>query len=212
MDPLADLIEWVAVYGIVGLLSIGLAERFVPALPSHGVLVAIGIAASEDVWSVQAAVIGTALGSFVGALGLYLLARAVGERKSVGILYAIGKRIGISRHRIDLSISSLRAREQSLTITSQLIPTIRLIAPVTAAVLGTSVLRFASGLVVGILLWNGVYILAGYVAVMALPDINSSGLALKVLGLLVVVEVLIAVVSRLQFPSFKRAWSRGDPK
>jgi membrane protein DedA with SNARE-associated domain len=212
MDPLADLIDWVAVYGMVGLLSIGIAERFVPALPSHGILVAIGIAASEDVWSVQAAVIGTALGSFGGAFGLYLLVRAVGERKSVGILYAIGKRIGISRRRIDRSISSLRAREQSLTITSQLIPTIRLIAPVTAAVLGTSMLRFATGLVVGILLWNGVFISAGYLAVMALPGINSSGFALKVLALLVVLEVLIAVVSRLRFPCSKRAWSRGDVK
>lgn len=212
MDPLADLIDWVAVYGIVGLLWIGLAERFVPALPSHGVLVAIGIAASEDVWSVQAAVIGTALGSFGGAFGLYLLVRAVGERKSVGILYAIGKRIGISRHRIDRSISSLRARERSLTITSQLIPTIRLIAPVTAAVVGTSALRFATGLVVGILLWNGVFISAGYLAVMALPGINSSGFALKVLALLVVVEVLIAMVSRLHFPCSKRAWSREDLK
>lgn len=212
MDPLADLIDWVAVYGMVGLLSIGLAERFVPALPSHGVLVAIGIAASEDVWSVQAAVIGTALGSFGGALGLYLLVRAVGELKSVGVLYAIGKWIGISRRRIDRSISSLRAREQSLTITSQLIPTIRLIAPVTAAVVGTSVLRFASGLVAGILLWNGVFILAGYLAVMALPGINSSGFALKVLAFLVVVEVLIATVSRLHFPCSKTVWSREELK
>lgn len=210
MDPLADLVDWIALYGIVGLLSIGLAERFVPALPSHGFLVAIGIAANHDAWSVQAAVVGTTIGSFAGALALYLLVRAIGERKSVALLYFIGKWIGLSRQGIDQTLSSLRTREQTIAITSQLIPTIRLISPVAAALLGTSMLRFASGLAVGIVLWNGLFIAAGYLAVMALPGINSSAFALKILAFLVAVEVLIAVILRLQLRSSKRAWSSGD--
>jgi membrane protein DedA with SNARE-associated domain len=47
MDPLGNLVEWIAIYGIFGLFAIGLAERFLPALPSYGVLVAIGIAADD---------------------------------------------------------------------------------------------------------------------------------------------------------------------
>lgn len=88
MDPLADLVDWIALYGVVGLLSIGLAERFVPALPSHGVLVAIGIAANDDAWSVHTAVASTAIGSFIGALALYLLVRAIGESNSVALLHS----------------------------------------------------------------------------------------------------------------------------
>lgn len=210
MDPLAALVDWIALYGVFGLLSIGLAERFIPALPSHGVLVAIGIAANDDAWSVHAAVAGTTIGSFTGALALYLLVRAFGERKSVALLYFIGKWIGLSRQRIDQTLSSLRAREQSIAITSQLIPTIRLIAPLAAALLGTSMLRFASGLAVGIVLWNGLFIAAGYLAVMALPGINSSAFALKILAFLVGLEVLIAVIFRLQLRRSKRAWSSGD--
>lgn len=79
MDPLGYLVDWIAIYGIFGLFAIGLAERFMPALPSYGVLVAIGIAADDEVWSVHTAVVSTTLGSSIGAFGLYLLARAVGK-------------------------------------------------------------------------------------------------------------------------------------
>ncbi|MCV3767183.1 DedA family protein [Rhizobium sp. TRM95796] len=198
MDPLADLVDWIALYGLVGLLSIGLAERFVPALPSHGVLVAIGIAAKDDAWSVQAAVAGTAAGSFAGALALYLLIRALGEQKSVALLHVVGGRIGLSGRHIDRTLASLRAREQAITITSQLVPTIRLIFPLAAALLGTGALRFAFGLGVGILLWNGLFIAAGYFAVMALPGLNSSAFALKILALVVLVEIMAAISFRLR--------------
>ena len=210
MDPLADLIDWIALYGVVGLLSIGLAERFVPALPSHGVLVAIGIAANDDAWSVHTAVAGTAIGSFAGALTLYILVRAIGERKSVALLHFVGKWIGVSRQRTDQTLSSLRAREQTIAITSQLIPTVRLISPLAAALLGTSMLRFASGMALGIVLWNGLFIAAGYLAVMAFPGINSSAFALKILAFLIIVEVLIAVILRLQLRCSKQAWPSGD--
>lgn len=198
MDPLADLVDWVALYGVVGLLSIGLAERFVPALPSHGVLVAIGIAASDDAWSVQTAVVGTTIGSFTGAFALYLLVRAIGERKSVDLLYALGKWVGLSRQRIDQTLSSLRARDHMIAVASQLVPTIRLISPLAAALLGMGMLRFASGLAVGIMAWNALFIAAGYLAVMVLPGINSSAFALKILVFLLAVEALIALIVRLQ--------------
>jgi membrane protein DedA with SNARE-associated domain len=198
MDPLAHLVDWIAIYGIFGLLAIGLAERFLPALPSYGVLVAIGIAADDEVWSLHTAVIGTAVGSSLGALGLYLLVRAVGQKRSKAVLYSVTGWVGMSRPRIDWTLSSLRDREQTLTIVSQLIPTVRLIAPVAAGLLGTSTLRFIAGVAIGIVLWNGLFIAAGYLAVMAIPSINSSALALKILVLLVTAELLIGLVWRLQ--------------
>ena len=86
MDPLGALVEWIAVYGIVGLVAVGLAERFVPVLPSYGVLVAIGIAAAHDAWSVAAAVAGTVAGSLAGCLLLYGLALALGEARTRRLL------------------------------------------------------------------------------------------------------------------------------
>lgn len=198
MDPLGYLVEWIAIYGIFGLFAIGLAERFLPALPSYGVLVAIGIAADDEVWSLHTAVVGTTIGSSIGAFGLYLLARAVGKKRTTALLYFAGRWIGLSQPRIDWTLSSLRERERALTILSQLIPTVRLVSPVAAGLLGTSALRFVAGVSIGIVLWNGLFIAAGYLAVIAIPGINSSALALKILILLVSAELLIALVWRLQ--------------
>lgn len=197
MDPLGNLVDWIAIYGIFGLFAIGLAERFLPALPSYGVLVAIGIAA-DGLWSLHTAVIATTLGSFMGALVLYFLVRVIGRKRSATLLYAVGRWVGLSQPRIDWTLSSLRDREQALTILSQLIPTVRLIAPVAAGLLGTSTLRFVAGVAVGIVLWNGLFIAAGYLAVLAIPGINSSALALKILILLVVAEGFVALLWRLQ--------------
>ncbi|WP_440412298.1 DedA family protein [Neorhizobium petrolearium] len=198
MDPLGTVVDWIAVYGIFGLVVIGLAERFLPALPSYGVLVAIGVAADGAVWSLHTAVIATTVGSFGGAFGLYVLIRAAGRRNSVKFLYWVGRWAGLSQSRVDWILSLLRAREGALTILSQLIPTVRLISPIAAGLLGTNTLRFVSGVSVGIALWNGLFIAAGYLAVLAIPGINSSALALKILILLVAAEVLTALVWRLQ--------------
>jgi len=198
MDPLGHLVDWIAIYGIFGLFAIGLAERFLPALPSYGVLVAIGIAAVDEVWSLHTAVIGTTVGSSIGALVLYLLVRAVGKKRTTALLYSVGGWVGLSRPRIDWTLSSLRDRERALTILSQLIPTVRSISPVAAGLLGTSALRFVAGVSIGIVLWNGLFIAAGYFAVLAIPGINSSALALKILILLVASELLVALAWRLQ--------------
>jgi membrane protein DedA with SNARE-associated domain len=206
MDPLGHLVDWIAIYGIFGLFAIGLAERFLPALPSYGVLVAIGIAADGEVWSLHTAVIGTTVGSALGAFGLYLLVSAVGKKRTTALLYSVGGWVGLSRPRIDWTLSALRDRERALTILSQLIPTVRLISPVAAGLLGTSALRFAAGVSVGIVLWNGLFIAAGYLAVLAIPGINSSALALKILILLVATELVIALGWRLQ----RRYWARPD--
>ena len=198
MDPLASLVDWIALYGVLGLLAFGLDERFVPFLPSYGVLVAIGIAANDDVWSVPVAVVGTAFGSFLGAFSLYLVVRALGEGRSALLLYSAGKWVGLSQQRIDRTLASLRSREGAITVASQLIPTIRLISPLAAGLLRTSAATFAGALAVGILLWNGLFIAAGSIAASAIPTINSSAVALKILVSLIVIEGLIALVFRLQ--------------
>jgi hypothetical protein len=35
MDPLGNLVEWIGLYGLFGLMAMGLAERFIPAIASH---------------------------------------------------------------------------------------------------------------------------------------------------------------------------------
>lgn len=196
MDPLGSLIDWIAAYGVLGLFAIGLAERFVPALPSCGVLVAIGIAAVDKAWSVPVAITITTAGSFFGGLSLYLLVRALGQDRSARFLYLLARLLGLSPARIDRTLSSFRTRERTLIFISQLIPTVRLIAPLVAGLVQADFRRFASGTALGIAVWNGLFIAVGYFAVLAAPDLNASTLAIKVLVILVATEALLALAWR----------------
>ncbi|HMG49505.1 MAG TPA: hypothetical protein VK597_02855, partial [Inquilinus sp.] len=51
MDPLGDLMPWIAACSVAGLLGITLFERLLPVLPSYGLLVAVGVAVNEGYWS-----------------------------------------------------------------------------------------------------------------------------------------------------------------
>jgi membrane protein YqaA with SNARE-associated domain len=175
MDPLGSLIDWIAIYGMVGLFAIGIAERFIPVVPSYGVLVAIGVAAASDTWSVPIAIAMTTVGSFMGGLALYLLARALGQTRSTWLLHSIGRLLGLPRLRIEKTLSSFRMRAPTLIFISQIIPTVRLIAPLVASL----------------------FIVVGYGAVLAAPEINTSALALKVLLILIATEAIVAMVCRL---------------
>ncbi|APO77031.1 SNARE associated domain-containing protein (plasmid) [Rhizobium etli 8C-3] len=210
MDPLGSLIDWIATYGVVGLFAIGLAERFIPALPSYGVLVAIGIAAVDGAWSVPVATIVTTTGSFCGGLALYLLVRALGQNRSVRLLYRTGRLLGLASARIDKTLASFRERERTLIFASQLIPTVRLIAPVVAGLIHADFRRFAGGTVLGITLWNGLFIAAGYFAVLLAPGMSASTLAIKMLVLLIATEALLALTWRVAARCRWRAAPRGS--
>jgi membrane protein DedA with SNARE-associated domain len=197
VDPLGSLIDWIATYGVFGLFAIGLAERFIPALPSYGVLVAIGIAAVDGAWSITVAIIVTTTGSICGALALYLLVRALGQNRSVRLLYRIGRLLGLSSARIDQTLASFRARERTLMFISQLIPTVRLLAPMVAGLIHADFRRFASGTLLGITLWNGLFIAAGYIAALLAPGMTASTLAIKMLVFLIVAEALLALTWRV---------------
>lgn len=94
-DLLANLVDWIGSYGVLDLLAIGLVERFVPALPSQGVLVAIGIAVAGETWSLPAAFIVTTFGHICACMTLYMLVRALVLRLPAGFfgLSMLGRRL-----------------------------------------------------------------------------------------------------------------------
>lgn len=212
MDPLASLVDWIALYGVLGLFAAGLAERFVPALPSHGMLVAIGMAVVGDSWSLLTAFIMTTSGSVLASVALFLVVRAVGQGVPAKLLYGAGRLMGLSSLRIDRTLAAFRGRETSLSLMAQMIPAVRLIAPLAAALLRLNAWRFATGTLLGVALWNGVFITVGYTAVQWNPDLNASALAIKFLLLVLALEMssvliwrLVGRIGRCRIDSEKRA-------
>lgn len=188
MDPLGTLIDWVAVYGVLGLLSIGAAERFVPILPSYGVLVAIGIAASNGAWSIETAIVATVAGSLAGCLVLFAVALAFSEEGTRRLLGGICRLLGISSVQADRTVVSFRANQRVLTFGLQLVPAVRLITPVIAGLFRADAKVFAITTFFGILVWNALFIGVGRIAAEMVPDASASQLALKVLVALLAIE------------------------
>jgi membrane protein DedA with SNARE-associated domain len=196
MDPLSTLIEWISLYGAFGLLALGIFERFVPVLPSYGVLVAIGIAANQSVWSVSTAVLASVSGSLLGSLALYWLTLHLSEERVHRMLLWVGRMTGISAPRIETAIVLFRRHQRRLSFGMQLVPSIRLISPIIAGMFRADANAFAIATLLGILAWNSLFIGVGYVASTVTLETNASTLALQVVVLLLVIELGLALLWR----------------
>jgi membrane protein DedA with SNARE-associated domain len=196
MDPLSSLIEWISLYGVIGLLALGIFERFVPIVPSYGVLVAIGIAADERVWSIWTAVFGSVAGSLFGSLAMYWLTLHLSEERVHRMLLWVGRMTGISAPRIERSIVLFREHQRVLSFGMQLVPSIRLVSPLIAGMFRADANAFAIATLLGILSWNGLFIAVGYIASNVSVQTNASTLALQVVVVLLAVELGLALLWR----------------
>jgi len=187
-DLLLVLIAWAGTCGVVGLLGVTLLERLVPVLPSYGLLVAIGIAAAEGAWSVPTALVASTAGSFGGCLAFYVLAAALGESRSMAMVRWTGRIFGVSPSRVDRLTGYFRTHQGSLAFGSQLVPTVRLVAPAIAGLLRAEVRKFAVASACGIALWNSLFIAVGYMAGLATATTNVSTLAFWILLIIIVGE------------------------
>jgi membrane protein DedA with SNARE-associated domain len=135
-DIATSLLAWASAYGLLGVFVIGMAERFVPLLPSTGFLLAIGVGASSGAWSLPSAILASTVGSL----------------------------IGLSSERVMTGTDALQRKNAALAFSSQLLPTVRLFSPAFAAIIGTTWRPFLMASAAGIFVWNAVFILAGYKA------------------------------------------------
>ncbi|VVT09527.1 Membrane protein DedA, SNARE-associated domain [Rhizobium sp. EC-SD404] len=164
LDIATSLLAWASAYGLFGVFMIGMAERFVPILPSTGFLLAIGVGASSGAWSLPSAILASTVGSLIGCAAWYFAARGMGDVRSTRILARAGRLFGLSSERVMTGTDVLQRKSTALAFSSQLLPTVRLFSPAFAAIIGTNWRPFLTASAAGILVWNAVFILAGYKA------------------------------------------------
>src|SRR5262245_13519622 len=193
MDPLRNLIPWIAASGILGLLGIAFIERLVPILPSTALLVGLGVAVAEGHWSLHVALWSSTVGSLLGCLSLYGVGLALGEAHSLAMLKRTVRFLGVSEAQFGRLIVSFHRHEKVLAFGSQLIPSVRLIASGIAGLLRAEPRNFLVSTIFGVTLWNSLLISVGYAGALMDNGASPSAVAVKLVFTLLACEGLAAV-------------------
>lgn len=162
-------------------------ENLFPPLPSEAVLPIAGLAASRGQFTIVEALAWTTLGSIVGALVLYGLGAWLG----VDRLRRVADRIPLlSGQDIDRTVAWFGRHGGKAVFFGRMIPFFRSMISIPAGVTGMPLWRFASLTAAGSLIWNTLFVLAGYFLGEAWPIVEQY---VGVLEYFVIAAVVISV-------------------
>ncbi|WP_422626246.1 DedA family protein [Rhodococcus sp. (in: high G+C Gram-positive bacteria)] len=146
----------------LGGLGAGLAialENFFPPLPSEVILPLAGFAASLGSFTLAGALFWTTLGSLVGALGLYGVGRAVGEDRIRRIVEAMPL---VDVADLDRTVVWFHRHGGKSVFFGRMVPIFRSLISIPAGITGMPLWRFTALTVAGSLIWNTVFVVAGF--------------------------------------------------
>ncbi|WP_203982586.1 DedA family protein [Sphaerisporangium rufum] len=139
-------------------LAIALENLF-PPLPSEVILPLAGFTASRGDMSLLQALVWTTLGSLIGALALYAVGAVLGRRRTLAIA---GRLPLIKTSDIEKAEAWFARHGRKTVFFGRMIPIFRSLISVPAGVERMPVVTFALLTTLGSLIWNTVFVLAGY--------------------------------------------------
>lgn len=197
---LSALADWtVSLMDVVGPAGAGLAvalENLFPPLPSEVILPMAGLAASRGSFSLFEALAWTTAGSVVGAFALYFLGAALG----VARLRALASRIPLmSPDDIDHTVGWFQRHGSTAVFFGRMLPIFRSLISIPAGVVGMSWWKFGLLTLAGSLIWNGIFVMSGFLLGEAWPIVEEYA---SILQYVVIAAVAVAVawflVSRIR--------------
>lgn len=169
------------------------AENFFPPLPSEIILPLAGFTASQGGMSLFSALFWTTAGSVLGAVVLYWLGMKLGRDR----MYAIVGRmpfVGTS----DLSKADVwfTRHGRSAVFFGRMIPMVRSGISIPAGVSRMPFLQFVSYTALGSLVWNSIFVLAGYFLGENWHYVETYASVFQYVVIAIVVGLVVFVVTR----------------
>ncbi len=150
------------IMGSVGLLGVGLVlaiETILPFLPSEVALPLAGFSAERGDFGLVAVIIAATIGSVGGALVLYWISRVFGLERTRHVLAKIPL---VTARDIDKGVAWFARNDAAAVFFGRMVPAIRSLVSIPAGVEQMSVPRFLLYTTAGSLIWNTIWIVAGY--------------------------------------------------
>jgi membrane protein DedA with SNARE-associated domain len=155
---LLDLVEKL---GAVGVGITILIETVIPPIPSEAVLGAAGVLINDGRMSVVPTIICATIGSVVGAVVLYLVGRALGERRSRAFLDRLPL---VETEDVDRTFEWFEKHGRPAVFFGRMVPIVRSFVSVPAGVVRMPWPQFLLFTAGGSLIWNSVLIGLGVAA------------------------------------------------
>jgi membrane protein DedA with SNARE-associated domain len=153
---LSELTSCLLSTGILGILLVSILEKMLPGIPGAGIYLLIGLTARPDIAEVATLIVVTAIGSTVGSLCWFYLARLPRSRPGLRSFSArLGRLPFIHR------ASAWYAKSMTRMALAQLVPAARVYTALASALVPIDASRFAAATFLGCLVWNGALISAG---------------------------------------------------
>jgi membrane protein DedA with SNARE-associated domain len=151
-----DIMEKLGAPGAVLLIAL---ENLFPPLPSEIILPLAGFTASQGGFSIYSALFWTTLGSIVGAVALYVIGMWFGLPRVRGIADRLPL---IEVHDIDRTVAWFDRHGDKAIFFGRMLPIFRSLISVPAGINKMPFAKFLGLTAAGSLIWNSVFVLAGY--------------------------------------------------
>lgn len=162
--------------GPVGAGIIVAAENLFPPLPSEIILPMAGFAANQGAFSFAEALIWTTIGSVVGALLLYGIGAWLGAER----LRWVAEKVPLLKvSDVDKTIAWFERHGGKAVFFGRMLPIFRSLISIPAGVARMPLWRFGLLTLSGSLIWNSVFVSAGYFLGAAWPVVESYADILK---------------------------------
>lgn len=179
------------IMGSIGLLGVGLVlaiETILPFLPSEVALPMAGFSAERGDFGLIAVIIAATIGSVSGAMILYWISRVFGLERTRHVLSKVPL---VTARDIDKGVAWFARNDAAAVFFGRMVPAIRSLVSIPAGVEQMAVSRFLLYTTAGSLIWNTIWIVAGYQLGNNWEKVEKYGNYLKYALVIAVVAALV---------------------
>lgn len=166
MGLLSDLTNWAKDFvesaGYIGVFLMIVMENVFPPIPSEAILPLAGFLAGEGRFWLPAVIVAATLGAVVGALILYYVAYAFGDRRLRWLINRYGKWFAVGEKDLDTANDWFDRHGAKAVLFCRMVPIVRSLVSLPAGMRRMPLGPFMLYTAIGSGIWNSILIIAGW--------------------------------------------------